>query len=161
MLYFDESLTSELQKKQMDFHVRIWNHDKVETRYYDSQFLGHASAEDMVEKFHSCKEDLSFRNLIQLSMDGQSVNWKFYKLVESELKNDYSCTLLNTGSFGIHIVHGAFKDGCEAAGWTVQKTLSSLYWLFKLSTLEKYVMSGSKANGIRERSMCEQNEKNP
>ena len=53
------------------------------------------------------------------------MNWKFYKLVESELKNDYSCTLLNTGGFGIHIVHGAFNDGCKAAGWTVQKTLSS------------------------------------
>ena len=131
VLLFDESLNHELQKKQMDFHVRIWNHDKVETRYYDSQFLGHASAEDMLEKFHSCKEDLSCRNLIQLSMDGPKVNWKFYEMVEQELKRDYSCTLLNTGSCGIHIVHGAFKDGCDAAGWTVQKTLSSLYWLFK------------------------------
>ena len=131
VLLFDESLNHELQKKQMDFHVRVWNDDKVETRYYNSEFLGHASAEDMLEKFHSCKENLSFGNLIQLSMDGPSVNWKFYKMVEDELKNEYSCNLLNTGSCGIHIVHGAFKDGCEAAGWTVQKTLSSLYWLFK------------------------------
>lgn len=131
VLLFDESLNHELQKKQMDFHVRIWNHDKVETRYYDSQFLGHSSAEDMLQKFHSCKEDLSCRNLIQLSMDGPKVNWKFYEMVEQELKSDFSCTLLNTGSCGIHVVHGAFKDGCDAAGWTVQKTLSSLYWLFK------------------------------
>ena len=130
VLLFDESLNHELQKKLMDFHVRIWNHDKVETRYYNSEFLGHASAEDMLEKFHSCKENLSFGNLIQLSMDGPSVNWKFYKMVEDELKNEYSCNLLNTGSCGIHIVHGAFKDGCETAGWTVQKTLSSPYWLF-------------------------------
>ena len=131
VLLFDESLNHELQKKQMDFHVRMWNHDKVETRYFASEFLGHASAEDMLDKFHSCKEDLSFGNLIQLSMDGPNVNWKFYQMVEDGLKNDYSCTLLNTGSCGIHIVHGAFKDGCEAAGWTVQKTLGSLYWLFK------------------------------
>ena len=113
MLLLDESLNHELQKKQMDFHVRRWNRDKVETRYYDSQFLGHASAEDMLEKFHSCKENLSFGNLI-------------HKLVEDEVKNDYSSHLLNTDSCGIHIVHGAFNDGCEAAGWTVQKTLSSL-----------------------------------
>ena len=71
VLLFDESLNSELEKKQMDFHVRIWNHNKVETHYYDSQFLGHASAGDMLEKFHPWKEDLSFRNLIQLCMDGQ------------------------------------------------------------------------------------------
>ena len=100
MLLFDESLNHELQKKQMDFH---------ETRYYNSEFLVHASAENMLEKFHSCKENLSFGNLIQLSMDGPNVNWKFYKMVEDELKNDYSCNLLNTGSLGIHIVHGAFK----------------------------------------------------
>ena len=131
MLLFDESLNHQLQKKQMDFHVRIWNHDKGETRYYGSEFLGHASAEDMLEEFHSCKENLTFRNLIQLSMDGPSVNWKFYKMVEDELKNDYNYNLLNTGSCGIHIVHGAFQDGCKAAGWTVQQTLSSLYWLFK------------------------------
>ena len=118
-------------EKQMDFHVRIWNHDMVETRYHNSEFLGHISAEDMLEKFHSCKENLSFGNFIQLSMDGPSVNWKFYKMVQDELKNEYSCNLLNTGSCGIHIVHGAFKDGCEAAGWTVQKTLSTLFWLFK------------------------------
>ena len=49
-------------------------------------------------------------------------------MVEQESKNDYSCTL-NTSS--VHIVHGAFKDGCDEAGWTVQKTLSSLYWLLK------------------------------
>ena len=36
VLLFDETLNHELQKKQMDFHVRIRNHDKVETHYYDS-----------------------------------------------------------------------------------------------------------------------------
>ena len=94
-------------------------------------FFYDASAEDMLEKFHSSKENLNFRNLIQLSRDGPSVNCKFYKMVEDELKNDYSCHVLNTGSCDIHIVHEALKDGCEAADWTVQKTLSSLYWLFK------------------------------
>ena len=84
MLLFDESLNHELQKKRMDFYVHIWNHDKVETCYYNSEFLGHASAEDMLGKFHSSKENLHFGNLIQLSMDGSSVNWKFYKMVEDE-----------------------------------------------------------------------------
>ena len=81
----------------------------------------------MLKTFHSCKEDLSYRNLIQLYVDGPNVNWTFYNMVEQELKNDYSCTLLNTGSCGVHIVHGAFKNDCNEAGWTLQKTLSSLY----------------------------------
>ena len=29
--------------------------------------------------------------------------------------------ILNTGSCGIHIVHGAFKNGCEAAGGLIRK----------------------------------------
>ena len=45
-------------------------------------------------------------------------------MVEDELKNDYSCQL-NTGSCGIHIVHGASKDGCEPAGWTTENTFKS------------------------------------
>ena len=50
-----ESLNHELQKKQMDFHVHIWNYDMVETFYYNSEFLGHPSAEDMLESFTPTK----------------------------------------------------------------------------------------------------------
>lgn len=67
----------------------------------------------MLKMFHSGKEDLSYRKLIQLYVDGPNVNWTFYDMVEQESRNDYSCILLNTGS----------------CGWTLQKTLSSLYWL--------------------------------
>lgn len=69
----------------------------------------------MLKTFHYCKEHLSYRNLIQLYVDGPNVNWTFYMVVQ-ELKNDYSGTLLNTGSCGVHIVHGAFEDGCDEAG---------------------------------------------
>ena len=65
----------------------------------------------MLKMFHSGKEDLSYRKLIQLYVDGPNVNWTFYDMVEQESRNDYSCILLNTGS----------------CGWTLQKTLSSLY----------------------------------
>ena len=36
------------EAKQMDIHVRLWEGDKVVTRYFGSQFLGHATANDMV-----------------------------------------------------------------------------------------------------------------
>lgn len=72
----------------------IWNHFKLETCYYNSEFIGGASAEEMIEKFHSCKVNLGFGNSIQLSKDGTSVKWKFYKMVEAELKNEYCCNLL-------------------------------------------------------------------
>jgi hypothetical protein len=48
VLLFDESMNSKTQNKQMDFHVRIWEGQEVRTRYYHSEFMGHATAEDMV-----------------------------------------------------------------------------------------------------------------
>lgn len=49
---FDESLNKDLQKNQMDIHVRFWDHQKdaVATRYLTSEFLGHGSASDLKEK---------------------------------------------------------------------------------------------------------------
>ena len=37
--------------KQMDFMIRVWQGQEVKTRYLTSEFLGHATADDMHEKF--------------------------------------------------------------------------------------------------------------
>jgi len=47
------------------------------TRYLGSQFLGHATADDLLTKFVETMKDLNCRQLIQISMDGPSVNWSF------------------------------------------------------------------------------------
>ena len=42
VILFDESLNQKMQEKQMDVFARYWHHEKnkVQTRYYTSQFLG-------------------------------------------------------------------------------------------------------------------------
>ena len=52
---FDESMNSELQNYQMDVSTRFWNSDwgLVETHYYDSEFLWHPNAENLL----SCLTD--------------------------------------------------------------------------------------------------------
>ena len=42
VILFDESLNQKMQEKQMDVLTRYWHHEKnkVQTRYYTSQFLG-------------------------------------------------------------------------------------------------------------------------
>jgi len=45
VLLFDESMNLKTQNKQMDFHVRIWEGAEVRTRYYHSEFMGHATAD--------------------------------------------------------------------------------------------------------------------
>ena len=74
VLLFDESLNKKLQKKQLDFLVRFWDGGRVSTRYLDSCFLGHATANDMMKAFESKIPTYGLKNLVQLSMDGQNVN---------------------------------------------------------------------------------------
>ena len=69
--------------------------------------------------------------MVQLSMDGPNVNWKFYDLMQKQIEKDTNSSMLNIGSCGLHIVHDAFKHGVDASGWTVDEFLKSVYWLLK------------------------------
>lgn len=104
---------------------------QVQTRYYGSAFMGHGQAETMVEHFDSCIEGLNKRKLLQISMDGPNVNHKFHRLYDDTATREYHHSLLNIGSCGLHVIHGAFKDGAEASEWPAQKLLLALYHLFK------------------------------
>ena len=131
VVLFDESLNKTTQGKQLDVYVRYWNDGLVKTRFLSAEFLGHATADDVLAKLLSSLDGLNRKHMVQLSMDGPSVNWKVYDTLQQRLKTDADVTLLNIGSCGLHQVHGAFKSGCDASGWDVEKFLSSLYWLFK------------------------------
>lgn len=86
----------------------------------------------MVDHFRSGILDVvNAHEMIQISMDGPAVNWKFYELMQTQIVNDYGKSLINIGSCGLHILHNAFKAGSVAAQWNVSSVLSSLYYLFK------------------------------
>ena len=65
--------------------VRIWdvNSNKVKTKYYSSQFLGHTKATDLVTNFKCGIQDLRYSDLLQISMDGPSTNWKLFDEIPS------------------------------------------------------------------------------
>ena len=132
VVLFDESLNDNLQKKQLDFHIRHWNTDgEIATRYFKSDFLGKACAVDLVDKFEVLDKEISLENLLQLSMDGPSVNILTHKKVSSEiLIKKYKHDLLDIGSCGLHQVHNAFKDGLQKSGWDVASFLKGLHYLF-------------------------------
>lgn len=130
-MLFDESLNKAIHTKQMDFHVRFWQaNGEVKTRYLGSEFIGHATAADML-KFNACVGKLNLAKLVQIAMDGPTVNWAFYERMETDLKLNMKLTLLDIGSCNLHVVHGAFRDGSRASGWELDHFLNSLYWLFK------------------------------
>jgi hypothetical protein len=95
--------------------------------------MGHGDAESMVGHFNSCTDGLARRNLLQISMDGPNVNHKFKRVMDDSINTVFNHSLLDIESCGLHVVHGAFKDGAVASGWPVQKLLLGLYHLFKES----------------------------
>ena len=134
VLMYDESFNRSTQNKQMDVHMRLWDtNGTVSSRYLCSKFMGHATAEQMLDKFNECVGNLNLAKLIQISMDGPNVNWKLYDLMQQDLKVNLNVSLLNIGSCNLHVVHGAFKDGAKASGWDLDHFLSSMFWLFNES----------------------------
>ena len=75
--------------------------------------------------------------MLQVSMDGPSTNWAFLDLLTSDREAEELPKLVNIGSYGLHIVHGAFKTGFESVDWAVKNTLKGYYNLFHDSSARR------------------------
>ena len=131
VLLFDESLNHDLQSKQLDVHVRLWDAGRVSTRYCTSNFLGHACADVLQDKLSEAASRFGKRGILQLSMDGPNVNWKTFDLLQAEVETETGRSLLNIGSCGLHIMHNAFRRAFLGTKWAIDSALQSLHWLFK------------------------------
>ncbi|KXJ27612.1 hypothetical protein AC249_AIPGENE7592 [Exaiptasia diaphana] len=132
-ILFDESLNDELQTKQLDIHVRFWSDRslKVETRYYDSLFIGHGRAVDLLDHYTEVTKDLDSALTWQVGMDGPNVNISFHKkLMDQRRENDLP-DLLDLGTCGLHIIHRAFQTGAKATDWDLDQYFLKEYKLFK------------------------------
>ena len=136
VLLFDEFMNKVSQHGQMDVHIRFWDNSmrKIVTRYLGFQFLGHASAKHLVSSFMEVSKNVNLRKMIQVFMDGPSVNWSFLDKLKAELEREPDDpVLLHLGICGLHIVHGAFQTGARASGFDIGSLLSSLYYMFNNS----------------------------
>ena len=59
-------------------------------------------------------------------MDGPNVNWKVFKDFDKDLKDSDNVEMLNIGSCGLHVVHGAFKTGLKKVGCDVSAYLRAV-----------------------------------
>ena len=103
----------------MDVNIRYWDEkeDEVPTRYLTSIFLNHAAAVDLVLALKTAMAGLDLKKLLQVSMDGPSVNFKAISLLKKELvKDPDDPQLIEIGSCGLHALHCAFKNGIKATG---------------------------------------------
>ena len=132
VLLFDESVYKKSKSKQLDVHIRIWEGGVVHTRYFNSAFLGHASADHILQSILEITTGLELRKLIQVSMDGPNVNWKFHRL----LKNTWSPLQPHRSWMSVAVASTLFTEHSSLArlllaGTYRRKLLSSLYYLFK------------------------------
>jgi len=73
---YDESLNKVIQESEMDLVLRFWDtcNNKVQVLYWDSMFLGHATAADLLKNTNDAISGFDLSKQIQLSMNGPSVN---------------------------------------------------------------------------------------
>ena len=69
----------------MDIQIRCWNEtlSVVETRYFDSKFLKRPNVENLTAKLNAALRELPTKNMLQLSVDGPSTNWKVLDLLNN------------------------------------------------------------------------------
>ena len=127
---FDENLNDSFQNCQMD--IRFWNSNlnRVESRYFDSQFLGHPTATKLLESISTSLATINRINLTHLSMDGPSVNWLLLDLLKKQREQQELPKLLNIGSYNLHVIHGAFKIGFQSVEWNIGKLMKASSNLF-------------------------------
>ncbi|XP_056262502.1 uncharacterized protein LOC130188267 isoform X3 [Pseudoliparis swirei] len=129
VIMFDETLNQTTKNKQLDLHVRYWINDHVQSRFFGAQFMGHATAQDLLQHFKECVQQLDLRNMISISMDGPNVNWKFLSMLQQEHAEAFgSAQLIVVGSCGLHTLHNAFK--CGFSVWQLEKVLRAIHTLF-------------------------------
>ena len=90
--------------------------NEITDKYFASKFLGHATAADMLSYFKRATASRDPSSLMQVSMDGPNVNWKFYRYYFYERSVEELPDLLNIGSCGLHAVHGSFQRGAKQFG---------------------------------------------
>ena len=66
-------------------------------------------------EFNKSVDIIKLSKIIQVSMDGLSVNLKFLQqLVKHREELEIEEKMIDTGTCGLHVVHGAFKCGIES-----------------------------------------------
>ncbi|KAL6459284.1 hypothetical protein MHYP_G00327560 [Metynnis hypsauchen] len=157
VIMFDESLNRTTKNKQLDLHVRYWTTDEtgthVQSRFFGSQFMGHSTADDLLERFKEGTKELKLKNMVSLSMDGPNVNWKLVELIQKEYGEQFAGAQLEiVGSCGLHTLHNSFKSGFLM--WQIEKVLRALHSLFNCAPARREDFSSATKSSVFPLPFC-------
>ena len=99
----------------------------VKVQFWNSSYLGHTTHKDLLEGFNSSVSDLDLAKMIQLSMDGPNVNWKFAQTLSKDRTDNGLSDLIDIGRCSLHIITGAFQTGSMASSWNLKKILKAVW----------------------------------
>ena len=90
----------------MDLCIRYWdvNKSQAATRYFDSSFLGHATANDLQSSFNNGRPKHQF---------------KIFRSTYQPIRD--SVRKISIGY--LHVAHGTFQNGHKNAKWNVNTAL--------------------------------------
>ena len=137
---FDETTTSQIKKQYgyLSYFSDIEN--RLVTSYSDSLFLGHCTAKHLVSHFYEFMEKMKVDTqlLLNLGMDGSSVNLSFARELNIELSKK-SSSFLSTGSCPLHTVNNAFGKGMAALSNVINldQFAIDIHFFFKLSSARR------------------------
>ena len=77
-------------------------------------------------------------NILQVLMDGPSVNWKFYDSITIDREQS---ELINIGSCGLYVLSGVSKTGVDAAGWEIRTCSMDFFSCFMILLLGSQITS--------------------
>ena len=96
-------------------------------RWRGPSFIGHTTCEHLVKHLSAVLELLDMKHMDHISMDGPSVNWKFYDIFKDTCLDGIFHSFIDIGAYSLHVIHGAFRTGAEASGWKLKSTLKGLH----------------------------------
>ena len=98
--------------------------------------MDHVTTNNMMDDFKEVHKKLNIvSNFGQLSMDGPNVNWALQDILENYHKEEdpKASSLLNIGTCGLHVLHGAYKTGHNKVDWELDKIFKAAHGIFKHS----------------------------
>ena len=136
---YDELLNRVLQVEQMDVVLRYFNNESclVETSNFDSDSLKRPNSHNLHDKLLESLSTLDLGKLLQVLMDGPDVNWNVLELHSSCREQNEFSKLINIGSCGLLMLHGALRTGLMETNWEINKVLHAMWKIFDESPVRR------------------------
>ena len=91
------------------------------------------SSTNLLQKLIEPLSSFSHSNVLQLSMDGPNVNLDVLKQYHQYRVEKEHPMIVNIGSCGLHILHGALQYGFKQSIWDIDKILRAMWQIFHQS----------------------------